>query len=93
MAGLEHGADLDGEWLAAGVALAEADPVGLSPQPADVFLGRAAMRAGRTIGPKPRFDDTRKRLLRYGNERRKGGFAWPISLTMLNLDIVDGNVK
>lgn len=56
VAGLKHGADLDGEGLAASVALAKANPVGLAPQPADLLLGCAAMRADRAIRPEPRFD-------------------------------------
>jgi hypothetical protein len=56
VAGFENSADLNGERFAAGVALTEADPVGLSLQPADMFLGCAAVRTNRTIRPQPRFD-------------------------------------
>ena len=93
MAQLEHGADFDGERLAAGVALIKTDAVGLSLQPADMFLGRAAMRANRTIGPQPRLGELVGGFFAMEMCGRKGGFAWPISLTMLNLAIAYGNVK
>jgi hypothetical protein len=56
VAGLEHGADLDGERLAAGVTLTETDAIGLAPQPTDLLAGRAAMRAHPTVRPQPSFD-------------------------------------
>jgi len=56
MAGLEHGSDLDGEWLAAGVTLAETDAVGLAPQPPDLLAGRSAVWTDGTVRPEPRFD-------------------------------------
>jgi hypothetical protein len=56
VAGLEHGADLDGEGLATGVTLAEAETVSLAPQPTDLFAGRAAVRTDWAIGPQSRFD-------------------------------------
>src|SRR6266404_6086645 len=56
MARLENGADLDGERLAARVALAETNPVGLSTQSADLFFRCAAVWANRTIWPETRLD-------------------------------------
>ena len=57
MARFEHSADLDGKGLAACVALAEANPVGLPLQASNVFLGCATVRTYRAIGPKPRLDE------------------------------------
>jgi hypothetical protein len=56
VAGLEHGADLDGKGLATGITLAEAETVSLAPQPTDLFAGRAAVRTDWAIGPQSRFD-------------------------------------
>lgn len=56
MAILENGADLDGEGLAAAVALAEARTGGLAIQAANLVANRPAMRADGTVGPEPGFD-------------------------------------
>jgi len=58
VARLKNRADLDGEWLTAGIAFVESDPTSLSPQPADLLRGRAAVRADWAIRPEPRFDVT-----------------------------------
>ena len=51
MAGLENGADLDGERLAAGPALVDADPGALALQ-GGAFVQHATMGARAAIGPK-----------------------------------------
>ena len=53
MAGLEDGTDLDGEWLAAGIAFVGAHAGALALQLADT-LEAAAMWADRAIGPNTR---------------------------------------
>ena len=55
VAALEHGADLDGEGLAAGVALVEADAGGLAPHLRDA-LAALAMRAHRAFRPHACFE-------------------------------------
>src|SRR6185437_13044185 len=55
MAILENGADLDGEGLAAGVALVQPDPIGLALERARL-PHHAAMRARAAILPKPRLN-------------------------------------
>lgn len=52
---LKDRAHADGKRLAAGVALAKADPA-LTSQPSNVFFGRAAMRADRTLRPQRRLN-------------------------------------
>jgi hypothetical protein len=50
--GLEDGPDLHSEGLAAGIALANADPGAAALERADLgFVGIAAMRAGNAICP------------------------------------------
>jgi hypothetical protein len=56
MRGLEDRPDLDGERLAAVVALVNADPRGL-PCERPVALDAAAMRADRAARPNARFDE------------------------------------
>jgi hypothetical protein len=56
VAGLEYRADLDGEWLAASVTLAETDAIGLAPQPPNLLAGRSAVGTNGTVRPEPRFD-------------------------------------
>jgi hypothetical protein len=73
MAPLEHGSDFDGEGFAAGVALVEASPVGFAREPADVILDRTAMRTGRAIRPKPRFDELVSGFFVMEMSGRKGG--------------------
>lgn len=58
VAGLEDGPDLDGKWPPAAVALIQADPIGFPPQPPDMLLGCATVRANRTVGPKPRLSES-----------------------------------
>jgi hypothetical protein len=56
MAGLEYGADFEGERLAAGVAFVDTDPSAIAFQwPA--LADDAAMRAWPTICPQPRFNE------------------------------------
>jgi hypothetical protein len=56
MAGFEDGADLDGERLAAGIALIDADSGAIAFQwPA--LIDYAAMRTDTTVRPQPRLDE------------------------------------
>ena len=52
VAGLEYGANLHGEGLAALVALISADPGGFAAHLGNTLYA-AAMRANRTVGPNP----------------------------------------
>src|SRR5208282_1052168 len=55
MAFLENGPDLDGEGLAAGIALVQADPIALGFERA-ALIDNPAMRTHAAIGPKPRLN-------------------------------------
>jgi hypothetical protein len=63
VARFHDGAHLDGERLAAGVALAETRAGAFALQSADVFRGCAAVRAYWTIRPEPRFNESVSRFL------------------------------
>src|SRR5215204_5524210 len=57
MAGLNDGADLDGEGLAAGIALVNADPGALALQ-RTALVEHAAMRADAPVRPDVRLDES-----------------------------------
>jgi uncharacterized protein len=56
VSGIGEGSDLHGEWLAAGVTLAETNAVGLAPQPPNLLAGRSTVWTDGTVRPEPRFD-------------------------------------
>jgi hypothetical protein len=62
VAGLEDGADLDGEWLAALIALVSADPGTLAAHLADA-LDTATVGADRTVWPYASLDEPIRRSL------------------------------
>jgi hypothetical protein len=83
--GLKDGPHAHGERLSARVALAQARAGSLAVQPANVFLGRAAKRASRTIGPKLRFDVSERCgfvLEMSGGKNRLGHWKSPMAKTL-----------
>lgn len=91
VAGFKNGADLDGEGLAARVALVGADAGGLAAQLASA-LTFAAVRADTTVRPDARFDIGVSSFFVVELRAGQNGHCEPLGYT-LNLGVAAGYVK